>query len=105
MAYSVRARAQEIGVLMALGASAVSVFRMVIGDALRLVLFGAAAGLVGAMVATRVLARLLFEIAPLDPWTFALTAGVLLAASALAAYLPARRAMRLPPIEALRAHL
>jgi putative ABC transport system permease protein len=102
MAYSVRERTQEIGVRMALGASAASVFRLVLGQALRLVSIGVVAGLVAAGLLTRLLERLLFEVEPLDPWTFALTALVLLAVATVASYLPARRGMRMAPVDALR---
>jgi ABC-type antimicrobial peptide transport system permease subunit len=102
MAYSVRARTQEIGVRMALGASAPAVFRMVLGQALRLVAAGVVAGLASAAALTRLLERLLFEIEPLDPWTFASTALVLLVVATIASCVPARRSMRLAPIEALR---
>jgi len=102
MAYSVRERTQEIGVRMALGASATSVFRLVLGQALRLVFFGVAVGLVAAGVLTRLLERLLFGVEPLDPFTFAATALVLLVVAAIASYLPARRSMRMAPVDALR---
>jgi putative ABC transport system permease protein len=102
MAYSVRERTQEIGIRMALGATATSVFRLVVGQALRLVSIGVAAGLVAAAALTRLLARLLFEVEPLDPWTFAVTALVLLGVATLASYLPARRGMHMAPVDALR---
>jgi len=102
MAYSVRARTQEIGVRMALGASASAVFRMVLGQALRLVAAGVVVGLAAAAALTRLLERLLFEIEPLDPWTFAVTALVLLVVATVASCVPARRSMRLAPIDALR---
>ncbi|HEY7501827.1 MAG TPA: ABC transporter permease [Vicinamibacterales bacterium] len=102
MAYSVRERTQEIGIRMALGASSSSVFRLVIGQALRLVAIGVATGLVAAGLLTRLLERLLFDVEPLDPWTFGGTALVLLAVAAIAAYLPARRGMRMAPVDALR---
>ena len=102
MAYSVRERTQEIGVRMALGASAASVFRLVIGHALRLVLIGVVAGLIAAGLLTRSIERLLFGIEPLDPWTFATTSLVLLAVAALASYIPARRGMHIAPVDALR---
>ena len=102
MAYSVRARTQEIGVRMALGASASTVFRMVLGQALRLVAAGVVVGLAAAAALTRLLERLLFEIEPLDPWTFAVTALVLLVVATVASCVPARRSMRLAPIDALR---
>jgi putative ABC transport system permease protein len=102
MAYSVRARTQEIGVRMALGASASAVFRMVLGQALRLVAAGVVVGLAAAAALTRLLERLLFGIEPLDPWTFAVTALVLLVVATVASCVPARRSMRLAPIDALR---
>jgi putative ABC transport system permease protein len=102
MAYSVRERTQEIGVRMALGATAGSVFRLVIGRALRLVSIGIAAGLGAAAALARLLEQLLFGVEPLDPWTFAATAVVLLVVATVASYLPARRSMRLSPLDALR---
>ena len=102
MAYSVRERTQEIGVRMALGATAASVFRLVLGQALRLVSIGVVAGLVAAGALTRLLERLLFEVEPLDPWTFAVTALLLLAVATAAAFVPARRGMRMAPVDALR---
>lgn len=102
MAYSVKERTQEIGVRMALGASSASVFRMVLGQALHLVLTGVAIGLLASAALTRLLAGLLFEIEPLDPTTFAATSLALLAIATLAAYIPARRSMRMAPVDALR---
>jgi putative ABC transport system permease protein len=102
MAYSVRQRTQEIGVRMALGATAPAVFRMVLGQALRLVAAGVVVGLAAAAALTRLLERLLFEIEPLDPWTFAVTALVLVVVATVASCVPARRSMRLAPIDALR---
>ena len=103
MAYSVKERTREIGVRMALGASSASVFRMVLGQALMLVLTGVAIGLVASAALTRLLAELLFEVEPLDPTTFATTSIALLTIATLAAYLPARRSMRMAPVDALRA--
>jgi len=102
MAYSVRERTQEIGVRMALGATATSVLRLVLGQALRLVSIGVATGLVAAGMLTRLLERLLYDVEPLDPWTFAVTALVLLVVATVASYVPARRGMRMAPIDALR---
>ncbi|MCI0433818.1 MAG: ABC transporter permease, partial [Gemmatimonadetes bacterium] len=102
MAYSVSQRTQEIGVRMALGATTDSVFRLVLGQALTLVVIGVVIGLVAAGFLTRLLTTLLFETEPLDPWTFAITALVLLVVATLASYIPARRGTRIMPIEALR---
>jgi putative ABC transport system permease protein len=102
MAYSVRQRTQEIGVRMALGASAGSVLRLVLGQAFRLVATGVVIGLVAAGLLTRLLKGLLFDVEPLDPWTFGVTALVLLAVATVASYLPARRGTHVAPVDALR---
>ena len=104
MAYSVRQRTQEIAVRMALGATSHSVFRLVLGQALRLVAIGIVTGLIAAALLTRLLQRLLYEVEPLDPWTFAATAVVLLVVASIASYVPARRGMRMAPLDALRAN-
>jgi ABC-type antimicrobial peptide transport system permease subunit len=87
---------------MALGATATAMFRLVIGQALRLVCTGVVIGLVAAALLARLLTSLLYNIAPVDPLTFAGTAVILLAVATLASYLPARRGMQMAPIEALR---
>ena len=102
MAYSVRERTQEIGVRMALGATQQSVARLMVGQALRLVFIGVVLGLGAAMLLTRSLDTLLYGVGPLDPWTFAGTAILLLAIATIAAYLPARRGIRMAPVDALR---
>ncbi len=103
IAYSVGQRTQEIGVRMALGATPESVFRLVLGQALRLVVLGVVAGLIAASVLTRLLETLLYQTEPLDPWTFALTALLLVLVAVSASYVPARRGTRVAPVEALRA--
>lgn len=103
MAYSVSQRTQEIGVRMALGATAESVFRLVLGQALRLVVIGVVAGLVVAGLLTRLLETQLYETEPLDPWTFVVTSLVLITVATFASYIPARRGTRIAPVEALRA--
>jgi putative ABC transport system permease protein len=103
MAYSVAQRTQEIGVRMALGATTQSVFRLLLGQALRLVAAGVVVGLVAAGALTRLLETLLYETEPLDPWTFAITAILLVGVATLASYVPARRGTRIAPVEALRA--
>ena len=102
MAYSVAQRTREIGVRMALGATAESVFRMVLGQALRLVAIGVAGGLIAAAALARTLDTLLFETAPLDAATFAATALILVLVAAIASFVPARRGTRIMPVEALR---
>ncbi|MGQ0732387.1 MAG: ABC transporter permease [Acidobacteriota bacterium] len=103
MAYAVSQRTQEIGVRMALGATAQSVRRLVLGQALRLVAGGVVAGLLAAVALTRVLESMLYETAPLDPATLAASAVLLVLVAALASYLPARRATRVDPLALLRA--
>jgi putative ABC transport system permease protein len=101
MAYSVSQRTQEIGVRMALGATTESVFRLVLGQALRLVAMGVAVGLIAAALFAQLLETLLYQTEPLDPWTFAVTAIVLTLVATFASYVPARRGMRIAPMEAL----
>jgi len=101
MAASVRQRQAEIGVRLALGATAAAVARLVLGEGLRLALFGATAGLTLAFAVTRVLRGLLFQIEPLDPLSLFGAAAILVAAALLATYLPARRATRVDPVEVL----
>jgi putative ABC transport system permease protein len=103
MAYSVAHRTQEIGVRMALGATPQAVFRMVLGQALRLIAVGVVAGLVAAAGLTRLLKTLLYETEPLDVATFTGTVILLVAVATLASYVPARRGTRVAPVEALRA--
>jgi predicted permease len=102
MAYSVRERTHEMGIRIALGASGTSVCRLVLGRALRLVIVGAVTGLIAAAALTRLLERLLFDVEPLDPWTFAVAPLILLVVAAIASYVPARRAMHTAPLDALR---
>jgi putative ABC transport system permease protein len=99
----VSARTREIGVRVALGADQRRVQRLVIGAGLLLALVGTALGLAGALLATRTLRSLLFELSPTDPATYAATAALLVGAATLASWVPARRAARLDPMRALRA--
>jgi putative ABC transport system permease protein len=103
MAYSVSQRTQEIGVRMALGATTQSVFRMMIGDALRLVAIGIVAGVIAAAWLSQFLTTMLFQTQRFDVVTFAATAVVLGLVATFASYVPARRGMRVTPVEALRA--
>jgi len=103
IAYSVAQRTQEIGVRMALGASEEAVLRQVVGQGLRLAAAGVAAGLLLALGLTRLLAGFLFGVSPFDPAIFTGVPLLLLAIAAAACYLPARRATRINPVEALRA--
>ncbi len=102
IAFSVLQRAREIGIRVALGASRAGVFRMILGDGLRLTLIGGVAGLVAIIGLTRFLRSLLFEIQPLDPVTLISVICVLISVSLLACYVPARRATKVDPAAVLR---
>jgi putative ABC transport system permease protein len=102
IAYSVAERSQEIGIRMALGAHGGDVLRMVLGRGLRLALAGAELGVVGALAATRLLESFLYGLTPLDPWTYAGVTAVLALVALLASWIPARRAVRVDPVVALR---
>jgi putative ABC transport system permease protein len=103
ISYMVSLRTREIGVRMALGAQSQQVRRMVVRQGLVLAVIGVAIGLAGALALTRLISSLLYGIAPYDPVTLAGVTVGLLAVAALASWLPAMRAARIDPIEALRA--
>ena len=102
MAYSVSQRTQEIGVRMALGATTGSVFKMMLGDAMKLVAIGVVAGVVAAAWLSQFLASMLFQVGRFDIVTFAVTTMVLAGVATFASYVPARRGMKVTPVEALR---
>ncbi|MCW5981115.1 MAG: ABC transporter permease [Bryobacteraceae bacterium] len=102
LSYFVTQRTAEIGIRMALGAQGRHIRRAVLGRALALVGCGIAAGTLAALLLTRLMSSILFGVSPRDPAVFLGIAGVLLVAGAAAAYVPARRAMRLDPVQALR---
>ena len=102
MAAYVHQRDREIAVRLALGATAGGVRRFVLAEAVRLTGLGAAVGLMGAILGTRLLRSLLFEVDPLDPMAIAGAALLLIGVSAIASYVPARRATRVDAIAALR---
>ena len=102
LAYTVARRTHEIGVRMALGARSSDVLRQVLGQGLRVTAIGIVLGAAGALVLMRFLQSLLYEVRPTDPLTFAGVLSVLVIVSATASYLPARRAMRVDPMVALR---
>ncbi len=102
MAYSVTRRRREIGVRVALGASPGSVRRLILGQGLATTAEGAACGVLGALGLSRTLESLLFGVTPTDPLTFAGVIAILGSAAALACYVPARRATRTDPVEAMR---
>lgn len=102
MAYSVSQRTREIGIRMALGSQRVEVQLHVIRQGMRLTMLGVAIGLLGALALTRVLTHLLFGVTPRDPITFVGVTLLLAAVALLACWLPARRAAKVDPMEALR---
>jgi len=102
LAYSVARRKREIGIRMALGALPSAIAGLVLRESGRMISAGLAAGLGAAFLFTRFLSGLLFAVAPLDPVAFGGVAALLAAAGLLASFLPARRAARIDPMEALR---
>ena len=102
VSFSAAQRTYEIGVRVALGATRSSVFSMVLGQGLRLVLTGLAVGVVASLLLTRMLTSLLYGVAATDPLTFLGVGVLLIATAALAGFLPARRASRIDPLTALR---
>ena len=103
MSLAVVQRTRELGVRLALGADAQNLLRMVLGQAMALVAAGAFVGLVGAMIAARAVRTLLYGVAPLDPWAYGISAAVLALAALAATLVPALRATRVNPLDALRA--
>jgi putative ABC transport system permease protein len=102
IAHSVSQRTQEIGVRMALGASGQNILQLIFSQGIKQLAIGLAIGLTAAFGLTRVLSSLLVQVSPTDPMTLAMVAFVLAAASTLGCLIPARRAMRLDPVQALR---
>ena len=102
ISYSVAQRTNEIGIRMALGACRTDVLKLMVGQGLKLVLIGLAIGLIGALTLTRLLSSLLYRVTTTDPATFVGVPLLLVGVALLACYIPARRAMRVDPIVALR---
>jgi len=102
LSYSVSQRAHEIGIRMALGASRLGIFRLVLGQVMVLVSAGVILGLAGAFALTRLIATQLYQTTPTDPATFLAVSGMMIAVAAAAAWIPARRALKVDPIIALR---
>ncbi|MGC1416486.1 MAG: ABC transporter permease [Candidatus Acidiferrum sp.] len=102
MAYAVSQRTHEIGVRVAVGAQQRDVLGLIVGDGVKLALLGIAIGVAAALVLTRLMASLLFEVTPTDPATFAAVSILLASVALVACYIPARRASRVDPMVALR---
>jgi ABC-type antimicrobial peptide transport system permease subunit len=102
MGYVTTRRTQEIGVRLALGASQSEALRLILKQGLRLVVVGVALGLVSAIIVTRAMKTMLFGLSSTDPVTYVVLTLLLTAVALLACYLPARRAMKVDPLIALR---
>lgn len=102
MSYSATQRTHEIGIRTALGAQRRDILRLVMNDGAKIALFGITIGIAGALSLTRLMASLLFEVKPTDPATFVAVAILLAFVTLAACYIPARRAMRVDPMVALR---
>jgi putative ABC transport system permease protein len=102
ISYSVTQRTHEIGIRMALGAQTKDVLKLILGQGLLLAVIGVVIGILGAFALTRVMSSLLFGVSATDPMTFASVAFLLVAVALLASYIPARRAMKVDPMVALR---
>jgi putative ABC transport system permease protein len=102
LAYLVSQRTHEIGVRLAIGATPRDVVRLFVREGAALTLVGVAGGLAGALAVTRALATLLFGVTTTDPLTFTSVAGALAIVALVASYVPARRAARIDPMQALR---
>ena len=102
LSYSVSQRTQEIGVRMALGAGRRDVLRLILGQGVRLAAIGIVLGLLGAFATTRFIRTVLYNVTPTDPFSFAVVAGFLTLVAVAASYVPARRAMAVDPLVALR---
>jgi putative ABC transport system permease protein len=102
LSFNVARRTGEIGIRMALGAHPRDILRLVIREGMTLAIVGVAAGVAGALAVTRLIASLLFNVKPTDPLAFASVSLILTVTALVACYIPARRAMRIDPMVALR---
>jgi predicted permease len=102
ISYLTGQRTREIGIRVAMGASASDVLRMILGEGMRITLIGVAVGIVASLGLTRLITKVIYGVSASDPLTFVGVAALLTAVALLACYIPARRAMRVDPIVALR---
>lgn len=102
LSYFIAQRTREIGVRMAMGARPVHVFGMVLKDGVQMILGGVVLGVISALAVTQLMVSMLFGVKPSDPATFVVVAVLLSAIALLACYVPARRAAKVDPMEALR---
>ena len=102
LAYSVTQRTRELGIRIALGATARDVLQLIVGQGMKLVLIGITIGLAAVFVLHRLIEKLLFGVSPTDPLTYAVIALLLIGVALLACWIPARRATRVDPLVALR---
>ena len=102
ISYSVSQRTHEMGIRMALGARPGDLLKLILGQGMTLTAIGVAVGIAGALMLTRFLTKLLYGVSATDPSTFAMLSFFVLAVALLACYVPARRAAKVNPIEALR---
>jgi putative ABC transport system permease protein len=102
ISYVVSERTHEIGIRVALGAQRRNILRIVVGQGFALAIAGAAGGLAGALIVSHLMAGLLYGVKPTDPLTFAGVAVLLIVVALIASYIPARRAVRVDPMVALR---
>ena len=103
IAYSVAQRTRELGIRVALGANRGAVLRLIVGEGVLLAIIGIAIGIGGARMLTGTLGTMLYGVSPLDPTVIGLTCGGIVLITIAAAYVPARRAIRVDPMQALRA--
>jgi putative ABC transport system permease protein len=102
IAYAVERRTREFGIRRALGAQAIDVLQIVVGQAFSLVVVGIVIGAAGALAFTRVLSSVLYDVTPSDPTIYVTLSALLAAVAVVASYIPSRRALRVDPTEALR---
>jgi putative ABC transport system permease protein len=103
LAHNVSARTVEIGIRMAIGADRINIVRLILSQGMRLVALGMINGVSSAMIASRFLATLLYEVSPYDPWAYGLVAATFVAVGIIASFAPAVRASRVDPLSSLNA--